>query len=345
MLRLGKTRGLQRLSTPRGHFDMVALDQRPPLEQLIARKRDIATSAVPFADMVSIKRLLVSSFADHASAMLFDPNFAIPAGIDLLPSKTGLIVTLEDHRFQEMQGGRLSAVIENWNVGKIRRSGADAVKVLAWYRPDSAPDVNNHQKEFVRRIGDECWRLDIPYVLELLVYPLPGSAGGANDYIETPDKKPELVIESVREFARPEYGVDLFKLESPLPPSVLPQRDGSAAAQRAESAFGEVGRICEAAGIPWVLLSAGVTPDAFARALDFAYAARANGFLAGRVIWMSALEAFPDLGTCEAALQRDGVPVLQRLSQLTQDNAFGWSPDFAELANVSSEGEFTQAYA
>jgi tagatose 1,6-diphosphate aldolase len=340
MLRLGKERGLQRLATPRGHFDMVALDQRPPLEHLIARKKGIATEAVAFADMVAIKRLLAKTFGDHASAMLLDPNFAIPGGIDLLSSKTGLIVTLEDHRFRETRGGRFSAAIENWNVEKIRCVGADAVKVLAWYRPDAAADVKEHQKAFVRRIGDDCRRLDIPFILELLVYPFPGTV----EHAESAENKAELVIESVREFARPQYGVDLFKLESPIAASRLPARDGSPAAQRAESVFGEIGGICEAAGTPWVMLSAGVTPEAFALVLDYAYAARANGFLAGRVIWMSALEAFPDLNTCEANLIREGVPVLRRLSDLTAESAAIWGADFAGLAAVSKEGDFTRAY-
>ena len=49
--------------------------------------------------------------------------------------------------------------------------GGDAVKVLAWYRPDAEAAINAHQQRFVCEIGDQCRRNDIPYVLELLVYP------------------------------------------------------------------------------------------------------------------------------------------------------------------------------
>jgi len=56
-------------------------------------------------------------------------------------------------------------------VEKIRAIGGDAVKVLAWYRPDADAGINEHQKRFVREIGQDCARYDIPYVLELLVYP------------------------------------------------------------------------------------------------------------------------------------------------------------------------------
>jgi DeoC/LacD family aldolase len=110
--------------------------------------------------------------------------------------------------------------------------GGDAVKVLAWYRPDADAAVNAHQQRFVREIGEECRRNDIPYVLELLVYPFLGSANHTADYVESPGKLPALVSESVREFSKPDYGVDLLKLESPLAASSLPERDGGAALPR-----------------------------------------------------------------------------------------------------------------
>ena len=48
------------------------------------------------------------------------------------------------------------------------------------------------------------------------------------------DASNTLVLDSVREFAKPEYGVDLFKLEAPLPGASLPAPDGSAAHQQAQ---------------------------------------------------------------------------------------------------------------
>src|SRR5512141_3103381 len=190
-LRLGKTWGLRRMADDVGHFTMVALDQRPPIASLVAAKRGIAPSEVVFADMIAVKRLLVDVLGRGASAMLMDPNFAFPAALDRLPAHTGLVVTLEDHRFRETNGGRLSHSIRDWSVEKIKRAGGDGVKVLAWYRPAAAPDVLAHQKDYVRAIGAECVRWDIPYVLELLVYPFPKSAGHTNDYVESPAKMPQ----------------------------------------------------------------------------------------------------------------------------------------------------------
>jgi tagatose 1,6-diphosphate aldolase len=345
MRTIGKTRGLARLADTDGHFRMVALDQRPPMFEAIAQAKQISKDQVTYSDVAAAKRLLVEALAPHCSSMLFDPNFAVPAAIDLMPARCGLIMTLEEHRVEETSGGRKSRVIDNWSVAKIRAMGGDAVKVLAWYRPDADALINVHQQQFVRQIGDECRRNDIPYVLELLVYPFLGSANHSADYVESPGKLPSLVIESVREFARPEYGVDLLKLESPLAANDLPRRDGSAAAKAAQKEFDAIGRICREQDIPWVLLSGGAAHERFERVLEFAYASGAGGFLAGRTIWLDALRTyFPDLVAVSAALKKESVAILNSLSELTKERAHSWHPRFPKFDHVRQEGDFARAY-
>jgi tagatose 1,6-diphosphate aldolase len=345
MRTIGKTRGLSRLADTDGHFRMVALDQRPPMFEAIAQARKITRDQVTYADVAAAKRLLVEALAPHCSSMLFDPNFAVPAAIDLMPARCGLIMTLEEHRVEETSGGRKSRVIENWSVAKIRAMGGDAVKVLAWYRPDADAAINAHQRRFVRQIGDECRRNDIPYVLELLVYPFLGGANHTADYVESPGKLPPLVIESVREFAKPEYGVDLLKLESPLAANDLPRRDGSAAAKAAQKEFDAIGGICREHGIPWVLLSGGAAHDRFERVLEYAYAAGAGGFLAGRTIWLDAVRThFPDLAAVSTALKKESVAILKSLSELTHERARSWEPRFPKFDHIHQEGDFARAY-
>jgi len=345
MRTIGKNRGLARLADADGHFRMVALDQRPPLFDAIAKAKGITRDQVEYSDVTAAKRLLVENLAPHCSSMLFDPNFAVPAAIDLLPPRCGLIMTLEEHRVEETAQGRKSRAITNWSVEKIRAMGGDAVKVLAWYRPDADAAVNEHQKRFVREIGEDCARHDIPYVLELLVYPFLGSANHTADYVESPGKLPGLVIDSVLEFARPEYGVDLLKLESPLAANGLPACDGSAQAKAAQKEFDAIGDICRDRSIPWVLLSGGAAPEKFERVLDFAYAAGAGGFLAGRTIWLAAiLENFPDRAAVSASLRKDGLGVLERLNQLTVAKGSPWEAHYPSFADIKQEGDFTRIY-
>src|SRR5918998_3783990 len=211
----GKLWGMRRMADAGGRFKMVAVDQRPPIKNPIREKR--GTAEAPFDDVAAFKLMLVEELQNDASAMLLDPHFALPGGMTLLSPAKGLIVTLEDSIFQETDGGRLSAEIDDWSVEKIKRVGGDAVKVLTWYRPNADKSVCDAQKEFTARIGDACAKFDIPYVFELLVYPLPGEKNQTTQYIEMADKKSDLVLESVRVFADLKYAIDLFKVESPVP--------------------------------------------------------------------------------------------------------------------------------
>jgi tagatose 1,6-diphosphate aldolase len=336
----GKAWGLRRMADAAGHFKMVAVDQRPPIVNLIAAKRGIAADAVTFADIVAVKRLLACALAPHASAMLVDPNYGYPAAADLLLPSRGLIMTLEDHRFVETAHGRHSATIADWTVAKIRRLGADGVKVLAWYRPDADAATLAHQQAFVEGIGRACATEDIPFVFELLVYPFPGEASHTTGYVEDPGKHPQRVVDSVRAFADPRFGVDLFKLESPLPAAALPPCGDSAGSRVAQAWFDQLGA---AVNTPWVMLSAGASMADFANVLRYAYRAGAHGFLAGRAIWWDALAAFPDLAACESALASSGVPYFAQLCALTDAHAARWAPDLHTLAAYASEGAFARA--
>jgi tagatose 1,6-diphosphate aldolase len=343
-LHLGKMRGLRRMATPAGHFNMLAVDQRHQIARLIAKCRGIAEDQVSFADMVAVKRLLVEELGQHASAVLLDPNYCFPAALQQLPGRTGLLVALEDNRWEETTGGRLSHSIPDWSVGKIKRCGADGVKVLTWFRPDADPDVIARQRSYVEAIGLECRRHDIALVLELLVYPLAGRDGRSDDNLESAQRHAALVLESVREFVHPRYGIDLLKLESPQPGATLPERDGSTDHERSQRWFDEMGLICREAGIPWVMLSAGVTFPQFERVMEYAYAAGANGFLAGRAIWWEALESFPDIAAVTAGLRLQGRAALHRLAELTLRAGANWHGHNAVLDSFEAEGEVCAAY-
>jgi tagatose 1,6-diphosphate aldolase len=326
-MQAGKLWGLRRLADANGRFKMLAVDQRPPIKNLIADRR--GTGTAQYEDVCDFKALLVEELGPLASASLLDPHFAYPAAAHLLSPATGLLLTLEDSIFEDTPEGRRSSEIDDWSVEKIKRAGGDAVKVLAWYRPDAGPDVLEHQHEFVRRIGEACRRYDIPYVFELLVYPFAGSPAHTTDYVEDTAKRAEDVVVSVETFAGAEYGIDVFKLESPLPAGNVPAREDDDGTVQA--AFDALGR---AAGRPWVMLSAGATQEAFRRILEYAYAAGASGYLAGRAIWWDAGQSFPDLDAMRGRLRVDSVPYMDVLNRLTDDLATPWTENTGALGSA-----------
>jgi tagatose 1,6-diphosphate aldolase len=311
----GKLWGMRRMADSAGRFKMTAVDQRPPIKNPIARHYGVAEA--PYDDVARFKALLIETLQDESSAMLLDPHYAIPRGLDLLSPSRGLIVTLEDSLFGERDGGRLSSEIDGWSVGKIKRMGGDAVKVLAWYRPDAPASVRAHQQDFVKRIGEACGRYDIPFLFELLVYPLPQDAVQTKDYIEMAAKKADHVLASVEEFARADYGVDVFKLESPVNADSAPGVGGEGW-ESAQEVFDEMGRL---AGRPWVMLSAGAGQEQFRNILSHAYRAGASGYLAGRAIWLEAFSAFPDWDAIRAGLEGGARQYMRELNRLTDEQA------------------------
>lgn len=313
----GKRWGLRRLANSDGHFTMLATDQRPPITAMI---RACTGREATDAELGAVKRVLIETLAGDASAVLTDPVWGLPAAFDVLRPDRGLILTLEDHRYDETQGGRRSRRIEGWSAERIRHTGADAVKALAWYRPDAEAAVIAHQHEFVAACGEACRAAEIPFVLELLVHPL-GQPGGAVHYESDPAKRPDLVFDSVRAFADPVYGVDLWKLESPLPPMLVPDPDGPEAAP-VQALFDTLGAL--AGNRPWVMLSGGADMRRFAWTCTYAFRAGASGFLAGRSIWADAFVAYPDHGEVRTALERDGRARLQSLADLAWRLAPRW---------------------
>ncbi len=310
----GKLWGLRRMADENGIFKMTAVDQRPPIKGPIAAH--LGVDPAPWDQVAKFKDLLVETLQPQSTAMLLDPHYAIPHSMDRLSPHKGLIVTLEDSLFTEAQGGRTSSDISDWSVAKIKRMGGDAVKVLAWYRPDASDDVNKTQQDYVKRIGEECARYDIPFLFELLVYPLATDAHQTKEYIEMQGKKADDVLASIEEFAKPEYGVDVFKLESPVNAT---DADGSAEVQ---AVFDEMGQL---AGRPWVMLSAGAGKPEFREVLKHAFAAGASGFLAGRAIWLDAFQVYPDWANIRSQLDEGAVEYMADISSLADAQATNWA--------------------
>ncbi len=310
-LTAGKLWGLRRIADADGRFAIVAADQRPPIENFVSERRG---GEAPWRDVAAVKRIIVEQFARRTSAVLIDPYYGFPAACDVIDPARGLLLTLESSRFSEDDSGRRSSEIEDWSVEKIKRTGADAVKALAWFRPDGPVETIDHQQAFVEGIGQACRRFDIPFVFELLDYPM------RTDDETTAGTRVDRVVSSVEAFADPRFGVDLFKLESPILPSEVPAH-GKPASARISEAFA---RLDEASSRPWVMLSAGARPEEFLNVLEHAYAAGASGFLAGRAIWWDGFQRFPDLEGFRSELATSGARYVDELNALTAEAALPW---------------------
>ena len=322
----GKLWSLRRLADADGFFTMVAVDQRPGVEALFRQRQldtpgDPRLAATAWENVGRLKRLLIEELSPHASAMLLDPQYAYPYAADALDPRRGLLVTLEQFASEDGPGGRKTLAYPGWSVEKIKRLGADGVKLMLWWRPDAAPDVLAHQRRLVEQVGQACRAHDIAFLLEPLVYPL-GEATGADTYHEDPGKRPEMVIATVEEFRQERYGIDIFKLETPLPAPTIPDPDGGTA--EAATAQGWFDRIDGLLDRPWVMLSAGAAAEPFRRILTYAFRAGASGYLAGRAIWWQAALEVPDWDRFRARVRAEGVPYIEQVGVTLRRHGTPW---------------------
>ncbi|MEO5698497.1 MAG: tagatose 1,6-diphosphate aldolase [Burkholderiaceae bacterium] len=341
-LSAGKFWSLRRLADDRGLFRMTAVDQRPGPIAHIAKAHGGSAS---YEQVGAVKRLLIEELSPHSSAMLVDPGYAYPFAFTALDPRKGLLLTLEQWQSEDSPGGRKTLLYSGWSVEKIKRLGADGVKLMLWYRPDASADVLAHQHALVRFVGAECARHDIPLLLEPLVYPL-GAQGSADNYHEDDTKRPELVLDTLRELRKPEYGVDIFKLESPLPAQSVPDPDvASPESAACQHWFDAIDALLDR---PWVMLSAGAPMEPFRRVLTYAFRAGASGYLAGRAIWWPAFQAYPDMAAFRERLRREGVPYVARIQEALGRHARPWTskPAFADGVTLRAAGpQFFSAYA
>lgn len=300
---------MQQISTERGLLTMVALDHQEALREGI---NPADPDSVTYEQVVAVKEDIIAALAPHSSAFLFDVIYGAAQGIaaNVMPGRTGLMTTLElSPGFGPGETvARKTAVVPGWNVAKVRRMGAAAVKLLVFYHPNS--QTASFQEDLVSQIAADCQEHDIPLVLEVLTHSIePGQSNASAEFAAT---RPWVVIESARRLCH--LGADVFKAE--FPANMKYETDEA-------KMLGWCQELTEAAGIPWVVLSAAVDHPTFCRQVEISCKGGAAGFLAGRSIWKEA----PGLPRAERRqfLAGDGLQRLNELNAIAEQYAHPWT--------------------
>ena len=162
----GKLAGLKSVSDARGVIAAAAMDQRGSLKKSLAKEKGVAE--VPDSYLVEFKELVTEVLTRHASAILLDPEFGLPAS--KRRNGKGLLLAYEKTGYDKTGPGRLPDLLDVWSARRLKEAGADCVKILLYYTPDDPKHVNEIKHAWVERIGDECRANDIPYFLEFVGY-------------------------------------------------------------------------------------------------------------------------------------------------------------------------------
>ncbi len=314
-LSIGKIRGLQQIANPDGIFTMCAMDHRGSLRSMIDEENP---GEVNYEEMVERKLELCSSLAKYASAVLLDPIFGAAQCIShgVLPNNTGLLVSIEASGYSGEKEHRLTRLLDEWSVEKIKRMGASAVKILVYYRPD-LEQLASQQLNTVNMVAIECIKYDLPFLVEPKSYPIGNETDNPQEFAA---RKEQLVIKTAQDItAQP---IDVLKAE--FPADLDYRRDKP-----------ELINLCHqldmSSQVPWVILSAGVDFELFCQQVEIACQAGASGFLGGRAIWQEAMY-IDDARERVKYLSTVGADRLKRLTEIASKYAMPWYKKYGVAA-------------
>jgi tagatose 1,6-diphosphate aldolase len=313
----GKYRGLSRIADPDGLLMMTAVSHRPALEKFVAQRNP--DGAFSYQRIGELKEIILAEWSRHSSSVMVDLEYAYPFSAKRLNPRAGLVVAVERGDYEAVPcGGRKNHLYTPDVAAKVKRLGADGVNISIYYRPDASREVLHHQHSLVERLGAECRRLDIPFFLSPLQYPLTDSETTATD-------DGNILLETIAEFRKERYGVDVFQLENPLSPECLVDPDVvSGEQEKTQRFYDALGAMLDR---PWVMLSAGSSLDIFRRTLTYAFRAGACGYLAGRAFWGPQAESYPDLSKVAARIREE-------VQSLLRKRGTPWTYKFDPAGNV-----------
>ena len=264
MLTAAESRAFQQITNHAGRLAVVAADQRASFDAALSA----AGCETTLAAKQRIKRDLVEILAPDASAVLLDPEIALPFVVEagVVPRDTGILVSLETSLATTHGPGhggeRRAQLLPDFGPAGVRRVGGTAAKLLVYLRPDFE-DADGANAGVIREAAAACAAADLLLVVEVLTYRRDGEDQSAYDA-----RKPQLIRESA--LLAEECGARLLKLAIP----------GDTAACAA---------LTSALKTPWAVLSAGADHEAFVVQLRHALAGGAAGFIAGRSLWKESI--------------------------------------------------------
>ena len=329
----GKFAGINACADANGVIAAAAMDQRGSLEKSIGKARGGPTT---HEDMVEFKKAVTQVLTKHASAILMDPEYGLPALAVRAPG-TGVLLAYEKTGYDTTDDSRMPDLLPEWSVRRLVEAGATAIKILLYYNAAHPDRINTVKQAYIERIGAECAANDVPFFLEPVSYD--DNVGDAKS-IEFARVKPKYVKAYMEEFSKPQYGVDVLKVEVPVNMSFV---EGTATfgGQKVYSRREAMNLFQETAGVarkPFIYLSAGVSDETFRETLELAAEAGTpfSGVLCGRATWQDGIPVYAKQGTeaLLAWLEDRGVKNIQALNAVLAKGARPWWDFYGGKANI-----------
>lgn len=236
---------MEKLLTRSGKITIAALDHRGSLQ---AELNPTDPHEVGMAEIKDWKKAMVERYKNMVSGILIDPVY----GKEIVDRNMncGWLMSMEQTGYRGGKKERVTELLSDWNVSKLKQAGAVGAKLLLYFDPENE-ELAKKQKKLAETVSEECAKEGIIFLLEPLSYK-----------IETSREQEVLNIVKVLRDVK----VDIWKFEYP----------GSSEACR---------KISEMVDSPWVLLSAGMGYEKYREALKIACVSGAAGMAVGRAVW------------------------------------------------------------
>jgi len=199
---------------------------------------------------------------------------------------------------------------------------------LLYYTPFDPKEINDQKHAWVERIGAECEAEGLPFFLEFVGYPHNAMDEKSLDFAKL---KPEIVRKSMEEFSKPQYRVDVLKVEFPVNMKFVENTQsfaGKGVAYSRNDAIELLKATAKVTTKPFIYLSAGVSDAEFRESLEMAVEAGVpfNGVLCGRATWKDGIPVYAKKGLAAftAWLQDRGVKNIQALNGILEKGAKPW---------------------
>jgi tagatose-1,6-bisphosphate aldolase len=234
-----------------------------------------------------------------------------------MSGKSGLMMSLEKSGYTGDSTYRKPDFMDTWTPEKIRKMGANSIKLLVYYNPQ-ATALADELDELVRGVIADCHAWDLPVFLEPMSYSVDASI--KKESAAFAEQRADIIVETARRLSK--TGADVLKMEFPL--DLKYNKDHAEWRRQCE-------RLSSVATVPWVLLSAGVDFEEFVPQVVIACESGASGFLAGRAIWKEGAT----MTQAERSAFLDGMATdrLRRLIDIAAEKSRPWTDFYSSQAS------------
>ena len=118
----GKKKGMTAVSDERGVIAAAAMDQRGSLKSAIAKEKGVDKKDVPAEMLEEFKTIVSKVLTPHASAILLDPEYGLPAA-KARSKNAGLLLAYENSGYDNTRPGRLPDLLDIWSALRLKESG------------------------------------------------------------------------------------------------------------------------------------------------------------------------------------------------------------------------------